>query len=203
MPIPGLKSETNPRSGSDYRSSSTTKANRRSSHGGSIGAGGGFKDEVSEGRHDSSDDDVDGEVPRVDIEYINLISDDEESEEEEPGKPRRRPSHRASHGLRPIRLDAKDHVDRGAVVSVDAQWSTGSRAKSGAGNAAQEDGVFAPLDAKPEKVRRRGKEKAGEVQFVRDARKWKGVYPADEEQGKVEGKTSAARQERPDPDPHP
>ncbi len=144
---------------------------------------GGVKDETERADYSSTDDG--DEAPRVDIEFINLVSDDDEGDGEAGTTPRT--WGRSHRGLRPIRLDAREHVDRGAAVTVDAQWGGTGKTKSKTGDGDDDGGLFVPLDYDPEKTGRRSKEKKGDVEFVRDARKWKGVYPEDEGEDDVQG----------------
>lgn len=121
----------------------------------------------------STDEEEKDEGPRVDIEHINLISDDED--EQDSGRGKGRMPERRSRGLRPIRLDARDHVERtaGARVSMDQ----GGRAEE----RIDDEPLFVPRDYELEKGRRRlGKD----VEFLRDGRAWRGVYQdAEEVQG--------------------
>lgn len=187
IPAPTFKREGTAHLTSDRATlageSSSAKGKRK---GGFDDATTGFdlKDETGYALNGSSDD-SDGEAPRVDIELINLVSDDEEADDELGSTSKA--NGRSQRGLRPIRLDAQEHVDRGAAVTVDAQWGGTGKAKSKTGDADDDDGLFVPRDPELDKNRRRSKDKRGDVEFIRDARKWKGVYHEDEENGDVQG----------------
>lgn len=138
------------------------------------------KSEHRDPRYGSSDEDgEDEEGPRVDIERINLISDDEGDEDAERG--RGNGTARSNWGLKPVRLDRKEHRERGVGVSTDTS-STGtakSRRKSGV-EASDDDSLFIPLEYLPEGSKGKGKERNRDVQFLRDERRWRGVYQDDD-----------------------
>ncbi|KAI9810574.1 MAG: hypothetical protein M1832_001235 [Thelocarpon impressellum] len=153
------------------RSSSSKTASARSKRGGSKGAGGnvdmsGVKTEYHNPLFISSDEDDDDEGPRMDIERINLVSGDED---EVGGQ--ERAQGQSSRGLRPIRLDRREHKERAVAVKVE----TGSKApaKRKATDPRDEESLFVPDDEPV--TGQRGKD----VEFLRDERRFRGVYQDD------------------------
>ncbi|KAI9885792.1 MAG: hypothetical protein M1823_002421 [Watsoniomyces obsoletus] len=138
------------------------------------------KDEDMDQLYGSSTDEDDPlQAPRVNIESINLVSDDEGEVEGEGGAPQSATSGIVSRGLLPIRLDAREHVERSRGIELDPQWKPPvSKAKSVAATA-DENGLFVPQDPELEKNRRRPRNTA-DVEFIRDNRVFKGVYQEDE-----------------------
>ena len=137
------------------------------------------------------DDDFDeAEGPRVNIEHINLISD-EESQEEQPEEPtqhgNKRPGRDAKvqvSGLKPVRIDRHEHVERSVGVNTEASSITLADVRRKAKERAlAEGGLFlSDEEAKCGKSSKsKSKGKAKDVQFVKDERKWQGVYPEDED----------------------
>ncbi|KAI9801573.1 MAG: hypothetical protein M1825_003252 [Sarcosagium campestre] len=132
---------------------------------------------------DSESDLDDGdEGPRVDIEKINLISDEEDIDFDEQEKLAFKPS----WSLKPVRLDRTEHVARSVGVATDKTLLTPAelrrKAREDEGDP-DEDGLFVPQDSDLEQRRRKGKERERDVEFVRNERKWKGVYPEEELDG--------------------
>ncbi len=124
----------------------------------------------------STDEDDPLQGPRVNIESINLVSDDEGEAEGEAGAAPSTTPGVVSRGLLPIRLDAREHVERSRGIELDPQWRPPiSRAKS---LAADDDDLFVPRDLELEKNRRRPR-KTADVEFLRDNRVFKGVYQED------------------------
>lgn len=135
----------------------------------------------SEGELDS-----DGGKKKKNIERINLISSDEDDDEEEiprsevaKGKQRERTPHIPNNLLRPIRIQRQEHVERSIGVNTDASSLTSAelrrraieRHETGRSLIQSEDEAVILTTSKA-KTRR----KPRDVEFVRDERKWKGVY---------------------------
>jgi DNA-directed RNA polymerase III subunit RPC4 len=124
----------------------------------------------------SSDDGDDMDGPRINIEHINLISD-ESSDEATPkgkGKAREKSIRPAGWNLKPIRLDRQEHVERTAGASfglTSDQLRQKNKERVG-----QQGPLFVSDDegtkSQPKKTRSKGKD----VEFLSDKRKWKGVY---------------------------
>ena len=135
---------------------------------------------------DDDDDDDDLEGPRVDIEQINLVNSDEE-EEGEDGKTR----DGTKWGLKPVRLDRREHRERGVGVSTEAT-DTGAVKGRRRSSATKDDGL--PVSSEPVKAERggKGRERPKDVQFLRDERRWRGVYQDDEEEGEVSSMSRAS-----------
>ena len=149
-----------------------------------------IKKEVTRQGYASDDDFDDAEGPRVNIEHINLISD-EDSQEEQPEKPtqhqHKRPGRDANvhvSGLKPVRIDRHEHVERSVGVNTEASSTTMADVRRKAKERAlAEGGLFlSDDDAEAGKSSKsKGKGKAKDVEFVKDERKWQGVYPEDED----------------------
>ena len=148
-----------------------------------------LKHETSDVRYASSTDEGEGEeAPRVDVEFINLISDDEHNEDGNKGDQERSPS-RPKRGLKPIHLDTREHVDRVVGVGSESTSRQLAEQRRWAKERGDDDDLFVPRDYELEKGRRKAKERSKDVEFLRDGRKWKGVYQ-DEEEQQVRGELS-------------
>lgn len=141
----------------------------------------------------SSDDEPDiAEGPRVNIEHINLISDDE-SVNGDPNGPSQHQggltgTDKKGHGLnlRPVRVDRHEHVERAIGGSVDHSNSTSAELRRRAQQRQDGEGSLFFSDDYSETgpvKSTNSKSKAREVEFVRDERRWKGVYQDEEEDG--------------------
>ena len=142
----------------------------------------------SEGELDSDE----GERVNIeDINTINLVSSEDEDEEPiqpsrvSKGKRREATPRVASSNLMPVRIQRQEHVERAVGVNTDASSLTSAELRRRAKNRAEVGGsLFLPEEdeadvlaaAKP-KVRSKPKD----VQFVRNERKWKGVYQDDDD----------------------
>ncbi|MCJ1288771.1 hypothetical protein MMC34_000300 [Xylographa carneopallida] len=136
----------------------------------------------------SSDAEVDElEGPRINIEHINLISD-EDSEDDlvtRKGKERQNSIRPSGWNLKPIRLDRHEHVERHVGLNTDANLLTSAQLRQKANERSEAEGaLFLSQDedddtgkTKPMKVKSRGRD----VEFVRDERRWKGVYQDEED----------------------
>lgn len=138
----------------------------------------------------SSDEESDiAEGPRVNIEYINLISDDESVEEDSKELNQHRGGRRASDrkaldlSLKPIRVDRHEHVERAIGGNLDPSSLTSAELRRRAQQRQEAEGsLFLPDDVPQTGLSNaaRGKSKAKDVEFVRDERRWKGVYQDEE-----------------------
>ncbi|KAI9852219.1 MAG: hypothetical protein M1838_001456 [Thelocarpon superellum] len=121
----------------------------------------------------SEDDDDEAAGPRVDIEHINLASDAEDGEdrfkagEAEP---------RLSWALKPVRLDRREHRERAPGVTTDAGAPRFAALKRRALERGADATPFVGSDAEHEKPSRRRTEKTRDVEYLRNERRWKGVY---------------------------
>ncbi len=138
----------------------------------------------------SSDDDFDTtEGPRMNIEHINLISDEEEEEEDEPEKPTQHRPKRLGRdtkvnlsGLKPVRIDRHEHVERSVGVNTEASSTTmADHRRKAKERALAEGGLFLSDDEAGKGKTSKPKGKGKDVQFVKDERRWQGVYPEDED----------------------
>ncbi|MCJ1431275.1 hypothetical protein MMC27_000626 [Xylographa pallens] len=136
----------------------------------------------------SSDAEVDElEGPRINIEHINLISDEDSEDDRDTrkGKERQKSVRPAGWNLKPIRLDRHEHVERHVGVNTDASLLTSAQLRQKANERSEAEGaLFLSQDedgdmvkSKPKKVKSKGRD----VEFVRDERRWKGVYQDEED----------------------
>ena len=144
----------------------------------------------SEGELDS-----DGGKKKKNIERINLISSDEDDEEEAisrsevaRGKRREQIPHIPDNLLRPVRIQRQEHVERSVGVNTDASSLTSAELRRRAierhntgGTLLQSEDEAAILATPKAKMRRKPKD----VEFVRDERKWKGVYQDDDDKDPI------------------
>ncbi|KAI5203397.1 hypothetical protein E4T39_04208 [Aureobasidium subglaciale] len=150
-------------------------------HGGGGGGGGGggsgsggprikseggssYAPNIEDGGYISSDLDEADEGPRKDIDFINLLSDDEQD------------TAATNSGMAPIRVNRVEHREREKPVATDA---TKARAAAEASKPTTtqpsgESRTTKERTASPELTR--GKQRAKEVQVVRSERKWKGAW---------------------------
>lgn len=142
----------------------------------------------------SSDEEPDlAEGPRVNIEHINLVSDEESDTEKrgasahEKGKEPEKEFKIPPWTLKPVRIDRHEHIEKTAGVNTDASSLTSAELRRRAKEKGDAEGsLFLPDDDEP-KGSRTGKShpraKLKDVEFVRDERRWKGVYQDDDDNG--------------------
>ena len=145
----------------------------------------------------SSDEELDAtEGPRVNIEHINLISDDDldteqpEASSHDGRREREKQTRVSAWNLKPIRVDRHEHVERVVAVAVtdntDASSSTSAEFRREAKERGDVERSFVLADnneteiSKTDRVKRRSKPK--DIEFLRNERRWKGVYQDDEDQ---------------------
>jgi DNA-directed RNA polymerase III subunit RPC4 len=134
--------------------------------GGGGGDGGAERYEFAEPVYPDEEDDG-PPAPRVDIEQINLISDDED-EDVRPGlsvagasrnKGKGRATGGKGVGMRPIRLTRQEHKERVMLVNTDSSAQPDLDSKDGLKNPAfaddDDDGMFVPED--PVELRRQAR----------------------------------------------
>jgi DNA-directed RNA polymerase III subunit RPC4 len=123
---------------------------------------------IEDGGYISSDLDEADEGPRKDIDFINLLSDDEQD------------TATTNSGMAPIRVNRVEHRERERPVAADASKSKAATTDpSSTTGAASGDTTAATTTkertASPELVRTK-QPRAKEVQVVRSERKWKGAW---------------------------
>ncbi|MCJ1481571.1 hypothetical protein MMC06_001730 [Schaereria dolodes] len=136
----------------------------------------------------SSDDELDlEEGPRVNIELINLVSDDETEKEAVPAedKEQEKPVRIARRSLRPVRLDRNEHIERAIAINTDVSSLTSAQLRKKARERNEAEGsLFLASDEEPDSGKKpqvKAKSKSKDVEFIRDERRWKGVYPDEDE----------------------
>ena len=149
----------------------------------------------SEGELDS-----DGEerVNIEDISTINLVSSEDEDEEIDSaqqshvskGKRRDATPHSLGSHLMPIRIQRQEHVERAVGVNTDASSLTSAELRRRAQDRAEAGGsLFIPEADEADLLsvtKPKTKKKPKDVEFVRNERKWMGVYQdEDDKEGLV------------------
>ncbi|KAL9128430.1 MAG: hypothetical protein Q9217_002892 [Psora testacea] len=128
----------------------------------------------------------DDPAPRVNIEHINLISDDEDEDQAQQaakGKQRERMPRISAWQLRPVRLQREEHVERHVGINTDASSLTSAELRKRAKERQNADGpLFLPKENAMDVIDNpRGKGRKGrDVEFMSGRRKWKGVWQAEE-----------------------
>ncbi|KAG9661472.1 hypothetical protein KCU64_g2538, partial [Aureobasidium melanogenum] len=121
---------------------------------------------IEDGGYISSDLDEGDEGPRKDIDFINLLSDDEQD------------TAATNANMAPIRVNRVEHREREKPVAADASKSKAAIAESAHGVAAGASGEATATTkertASPELSRKQPRAK--EVQVVRTERRWKGAW---------------------------
>ncbi|KAL9120115.1 MAG: hypothetical protein Q9187_003330 [Circinaria calcarea] len=134
---------------------------------------------------ESESDGVNG--PRINIEHINLLSDQEidynsKTIKSKGGLKNPKPPGWTS---RPVRLDRQEHVERTVGVNTDASSLTSAELRRRARAKGEAEGsLFLPNEEEnksPGKNQKKVKAKHKDVEFVRDERKWKGVFQDEED----------------------
>lgn len=134
---------------------------------------GGIKAE--DGGYISSDLDEAEEGPRKNIDYIDLVSDDEDQG-----------TASTNYGMAPIRVSRVEHRDREKPVAADSKSKDVLEASKSATGEAKTAGDAATAEGAPlSPTATRGKQRARDVQVVRTERKWKGAWEDSEEDVQV------------------
>jgi DNA-directed RNA polymerase III subunit RPC4 len=131
---------------------------------------GDVKREEDDGGYISSDPDDTGQGPRkdiADIAFVDLTSDNEDGPEGE----RRLRNRFNSPAQPPVRIHRIEHRDRAPALNPNAVDSSVKR---------QEDDDVMEID-EPMSSIKQGKQKVTDVEVITANRRWKGVYPDDEE----------------------
>lgn len=124
---------------------------------------------------------------RVNIEEINLITDEETGDEESEegphiGHSRSRTHVHSQKSFKPIRLDRHQHVERAVGINTDASSMTSAelRRRAQEGRNAQGSLFLQSNEDLLSTKKPKARGKAKDVEFVRNERKWQGVYLDDE-----------------------
>lgn len=142
----------------------------------------------------SSDEEFDSDgKQRMDIERINLVTDDEGSDDEmseiAKGKQRERPLQARLNPLRPVRIQRQEHVERAVGVNTDASSLTSAELRRKAKERNEAGGsLFLPKEDEAEILYTqevKGRRKQKDVEFVKDERRWKGVYQDDDDKDSI------------------
>ncbi|KAI9676766.1 MAG: hypothetical protein M1829_002861 [Trizodia sp. TS-e1964] len=146
-----------------------------------------IKREHYELEYGSSDDDDPDEGPRLDITNISLLTDDEDGTQLNSAEWERAgdPSFRPSAGLKPIRIDRTEHKERGLAVNLDPATISATLRRKAQDRNDDDDGLFIPLCAELDTRRKRANRKTKDIEFLRDERKWRGVYDDDNQEDHV------------------
>ena len=124
---------------------------------------------------------------RVNIEEINLITDDDTAEEDledgpHKGKTRQNTPHQGRKSFKPVRLDRHQHIERVVGINTDASSLTSAelRRRVQEGRDAQGSLFLDSNDDLLPAKKTKGRGKTKDVEFIRNERKWQGVYQEDE-----------------------
>ena len=128
---------------------------------------------------DGSSSDSEG-GPKVDVEYIHILSDSEEEEYNDGDAAGERKARVIGGGF-PIRIERREHVERTGKANTGGERST----KKGHDESGLKKGSGTT----------KGKAKEKDVQFLQEERKWKGVYD-DEDSDKPQSKLTPLLQFR-------
>ncbi|MCJ1453879.1 hypothetical protein MMC28_004228 [Mycoblastus sanguinarius] len=179
-PEPNVKPETD-RDGDVVMGSSSNSKPRRTK----------IKKEDQAPTYVSSEGELDSDgAERVNIEEINLITpEDTEDEDPQQSSVSRGKRPEASNSLKPIRIQREDHVERAVGVNTDASSLTSAelrrkakeRNEAGGSLFIAEDDENVILSSTKTKSRR----KPRDLEFVRDERRWKGVYEDEDDKNSI------------------
>ena len=147
-----------------------------------------IKKEDHDSLYVSSESESDGvKGRRINIEHINLLSDEEidHSSKTIEGKGRLKTPKQPGWTSRPIRLDRQEHVERTVGVNTDASSLTSAELRRRAKAKGEAEGsLFLPNEEEntaPGKNQKKVRAKHKDVEFLRDERKWKGVFQDEED----------------------
>ena len=157
----------------------------------------------------SSETELDSEegerVNIEDISTINLVSSEDEDEELDQrsrtlkGKGREATPRVFNSNLMPVRIQRQEHVERAVGVNTEASSLTSAELRRRAKARAETEGsLFLPEQEEVDALslaRPKVKRKPKDVEFVRDERKWKGVYQEDDKEGMIKIKTEPGDEE--------
>ena len=117
-----------------------------------------------DGGYISSDPDEAGEGARKDVDFINLISDDENDGEDGAGRP-------SSPALVPVRIQRVEH--KGRAIHVNTEASSTVKQQDSEGETVMEE--------MPAKASRKGKQRTKDTDTLSTQRRWRGVYDDEED----------------------
>lgn len=146
----------------------------------------------------SSDEEFDSDgKERMDIERINLVTDGEGSNDESnpvseiaKGKKRERLPQPRLDLLRPVRIQRQEHVERAVGVDTNASSLTSAELRRRAKERNEGGGsLFLPEEEEDAEIlysqKVKGRRKTKDVEFVKDERKWKGVYQDEDDKDRI------------------
>ncbi len=133
----------------------------------------------------SSDDEEEQmkEGPRMDIEQINLVSDDEgeETPNSDKGKGRAKSIGVPAGGLKPIRIERKPHAERSVAVNTEASSAASAKLRQQDYGGAENGELSLSAGLQQENVKRKGKVRSKDLEFIKDERRWRGVWQTNDE----------------------
>ncbi|KAI9775106.1 MAG: hypothetical protein M1835_005932 [Candelina submexicana] len=143
------------------------------------------KAEIDETVYISSDDEEEEkkEGPRMDIEQINLVSDDdgEEDRDTSKGKGRAKSIGTSTGGLKPIRIERRPHAERSVAVNTEASSAVSAQLRQQGTGDVEEGDLSLPAGLRPASVKRKGKARSKDIEFIKDERRWRGVWQTNDE----------------------
>ncbi|KAI9718444.1 MAG: hypothetical protein M1812_004165 [Candelaria pacifica] len=192
LTIPGLGSSTSSNIASSSTTKSTTGVKRelraRADKDGDVSMGEReptVKAETDEALYISPDDEEEEkkEGPRMDIEQINLVSDDEGEENPDAMKNRRlaKSVGVSAGGLKPIRIERKPHAERSIAVNTEASSAASAKLGQHGDIGAEHDNVSLSSGLRSQSVKRKNKVRGKDIEFIKDERRWRGVWQTNDE----------------------
>ncbi|KAI9765732.1 MAG: hypothetical protein M1840_007165 [Geoglossum simile] len=147
-----------------------------------------IKAEIDELYKSSSDGEDVNEGERMNIELINLSNNQEmygQSGSKDKGREGGPPDGGAWGSLFPIRIDRKEHIERTAGTGAEEGMRLSSRADRDR-EKGLDDGLFVSQDDEWERIGSGDRGKDKDLDFVKNERKWRGVYDDDDVEVKSE-----------------
>ena len=132
--------------------------------GGGEGGGGSSIKREGGGMVSSDEEEDDVNVPRRDIDLIEISSDEDES------KPKSVPTPRARAAALPVRIGRREHQERTFGINTDASSETSAKLLEKAESTGQS------LQAVAEQTTRKGKSKSKDVEITGSRKQFKGVW---------------------------
>ncbi|CAN9238761.1 unnamed protein product [Alternaria alternata] len=152
-------------SASRTRTGSYGGSGSRSGGGGGGGSGGGSSIKREDGGLVSSDDEDLADIPRRDIDLIEISSDEDET------KAKSAPSQRGPRTALPVRIGRKEHQERTIGINTEASSETSAKILEQAESSGQ-----SPKNVASEQTSRKPKNKSKDVEITGSRKQFKGVW---------------------------
>ena len=156
----------------------------------------------------SSEDELDSDtVKKINVERISLVSSEEDENLAEPhkvssvsrGKQREASPNSRNWMMRPVFMERQEHIERNPALSTDASFLSSAELRRRAKARHEANGsLFLSDDEEitvPQNVKSKTRRKPKDVEFLRDERKWKGVWVANDDSDDVQVKAEPEEDE--------